>query len=272
MRETLPRLKWHMLRQRAGDAAHLRANLVAGIAAGAALEVDIGLTADNHFVCLHDLTLDRETTGSGPVYELERAAIEKLRLRDSDGGVLDDRPLFLDEIVVEAGQASTAKSTTIQLDIKPSAEQFGVPHQTRLRNCLGACAPSFLVGSCDHGLVEQIRTTAPDIARGFDPLFLYTLGALKTAGHFNDLADTTIRLAPDVRIYYLQADLVLKGIEQGVNLIGLFKKTGAEIDVWTIDADRPNLRQDLKTIVSLGCDQITTNDPVRLDELLRELV
>ncbi len=63
----LPRLKWHMLRRRRGDPPFFRRNLVAGLEAGAALEVDLVVTADGHFLCLHDLTLDAETTGTGPL-------------------------------------------------------------------------------------------------------------------------------------------------------------------------------------------------------------
>ena len=43
MKAGLPRLKWHMLRRRETDPAHLRENLDAGLRAGAALEVELHL-------------------------------------------------------------------------------------------------------------------------------------------------------------------------------------------------------------------------------------
>src|SRR6185503_11718058 len=61
------RLKWHMLRRRKSDAPFLRENLVAALKIGAACEVDIAFTADGHALCLHDPSLDRETTGRGLV-------------------------------------------------------------------------------------------------------------------------------------------------------------------------------------------------------------
>ena len=70
------RLKWHMVRRRRDDPAFLRRNLVAGLEAEAALEVDLVLTADRHFVCLHDLTLDAETTGTGPVASARRTDLD----------------------------------------------------------------------------------------------------------------------------------------------------------------------------------------------------
>ena len=52
------------------------------------------LPAMAHLVCLHDLTLDAETTGSGPVVAaVRRAAIERLRQRAPDGTPLADPPL-----------------------------------------------------------------------------------------------------------------------------------------------------------------------------------
>ena len=74
----MPRLKWHKLRQRRDDTPFLRANLAAGLAGGAAMEVDLSATADGDFVCVHDTTLDRETTGTGLVGDWTRQALAKL--------------------------------------------------------------------------------------------------------------------------------------------------------------------------------------------------
>ena len=79
MRREPPRLKWHQLRRRRSDPVFLRANLDAALATRAACEVDLVLTLDGHFVCLHDLTLDDETTGSGPV-----ATAGRVRLGDAE--------------------------------------------------------------------------------------------------------------------------------------------------------------------------------------------
>src|SRR5262252_4496483 len=92
------RLKWHMLRRRKSDAPFLRQNLSAALQGGAPCEVDIAFTADGHAVCLHDATLDRETTGHGRVAEHSRLDIERLRQRTPYGATLDSPPLFVDEI------------------------------------------------------------------------------------------------------------------------------------------------------------------------------
>ena len=60
-------LKWHRARRRGGDPAFTGRRILEGMAAGASVEVDLVLHADDGFAVLHDLSLERETTGSGPV-------------------------------------------------------------------------------------------------------------------------------------------------------------------------------------------------------------
>jgi glycerophosphoryl diester phosphodiesterase len=85
------------------------------------------------------------------------------------------------------------------------------------------------------------------------------------------LAERTRRLAPGARIYYLEADLVLAGLEAGVNLVARLAKGGAEVDAWTVDPDRPGLPETLRRLIAAGCHQITTNDPEAVGALLRRL-
>ncbi|MBI2206736.1 MAG: hypothetical protein HYU41_23110 [Candidatus Rokubacteria bacterium] len=54
------------------------------------LETDIHLTADDEAVVLHDATLDRTTTGRGPVSALKLADLRDLRLKAADGTVTAD--------------------------------------------------------------------------------------------------------------------------------------------------------------------------------------
>jgi glycerophosphoryl diester phosphodiesterase len=131
-----------------------------------------------------------------------------------------------------------------------------------LRETIGDPAP-FIAGSTDRRLIDRLRTGVPGLALGFDPLDLY-------AGEFEALAEKTLRLAPGVRIYYLQAQVVLVGLDLGVNLVERLRRNGAEVDAWTIDADRRNLRADLCRLIDAGVDQITTNDALLLDSMLQE--
>lgn len=55
----------------------------------AMIEIDIRTTTDGVAVCVHDETLDRETTGTGRIDEVDYAYIETLNLRDPQGTVTD---------------------------------------------------------------------------------------------------------------------------------------------------------------------------------------
>jgi glycerophosphoryl diester phosphodiesterase len=265
-----PRLKWHMLRRRKSDPPFLRENLHAGLAAGAALEVDLTATADGHLVCLHDATLDRETSGKGPVGAATRADLLRLRQRGPDGSVLDAPPLFLDEVVA-AVERLAPTAGHVQLDIKEPSSRIDDALAAHLRDTLGRHAAFFIAGSADWRLLERLAAAVPGLGRGFDPLELTAEHMPETAAEFEALAETSRRLAPHMAIYYLEADVGLAGLAAGVNLIERLGRGSAEVDCWTIDADRPSLRGVLRRVVGAGCDQITTNDPVALAPILAEI-
>ncbi|PYN86559.1 MAG: hypothetical protein DMD87_19245 [Candidatus Rokuibacteriota bacterium] len=52
-----------------------------------ALEFDLHMTADGEIVVLHDPTLDRTSTGTGPVRDLKLADLAGVRLKTRDGAV-----------------------------------------------------------------------------------------------------------------------------------------------------------------------------------------
>jgi glycerophosphoryl diester phosphodiesterase len=270
MTAALPRLKWHMLRRRVSDPPHLRENLESGLRAGAALEVDLVASADGAFVCLHDLTLDRETTGSGPVSEKSAEEVHALRQRGKDGTPLDRPPLFFDEVVAAVAR-HRHRDMQVQLDFKVPSEGFDATMLGALRRSLGDLAPAFIIGTTDAEVYARVGKGAPEIALGFDPLTLHEDDPPRTKDAFAALARETLRLGPAARIYYLNADLILAGLDHGINLVERVTRNGAEVDAWTVDPTRPNVRDVLRALVAAGCRQITTNGPDALLPLLREV-
>lgn len=65
----------------------------------AMIEVDIRRTRDGIMVPLHDTTLDRETTGSGPVSEITFAEFRNLRMRDDTGAETGIAPNSFEEFM-----------------------------------------------------------------------------------------------------------------------------------------------------------------------------
>jgi glycerophosphoryl diester phosphodiesterase len=266
-----PRLKWHMLRRRKSDPAFLRENLAAALEHGAACEVDIVFTADGHAFCLHDLTLDRETTGTGLAAQHSRAEIERMRQRGHGDAVLDSPPLFLDEIAAMVRKNTRTAPAQVQLDIKAPIEALTREALERIEEAIGDVAPGFIAGGYDWSLIQSLAAAVPGLHAGFDPLAHYPRSCALDRNGFVEVGEKTLAIAPVAAMYYLEAKLVLGALDYGVNLIDMVGRNGAMIDVWTLDANRPDLHRDLRRVIEAGCDQITSNDPDALYPLIEEI-
>jgi len=89
----------HARNPRREDPAFSRVNLETALAAGAAVEVDLVASADGDFVCLHELMLEHETTGRGPVAGSSSQAVLAFQRRDNAGEPLESRILGFAELV-----------------------------------------------------------------------------------------------------------------------------------------------------------------------------
>jgi glycerophosphoryl diester phosphodiesterase len=81
--------------------------------APALLEIDIARTKDGALVLMHDDTVDRTTTGSGPVSDFTLAQFQALQLQDNNGATLDAHPPTLREALDWADG-----KTILELDVK----------------------------------------------------------------------------------------------------------------------------------------------------------
>ena len=180
-------------------------------------------------------------------------------------------PLFLDEVVAAVRRHGRRSGGRVQLDLKVPPQQLGPAVLDRFRTVLAATAGAFTAGGCDWSAIVSLAEAAPGLRRGFDPLDFHEDNPPGDAGQFRALAERTRATAPDADIYYLQADLILAGLDCGVNMVELVRGRGAEVDAWTIDADRAELRHVLRRLIDAGCDQITSNDPDVLTPLVAEI-
>ena len=98
-----------------------RASTLAAVSSGATvIEADVRTTQDGHLVVLHDATLDRTTTGSGPVGEKTLAEI-----RQYDAGTWFD-PRFGDQKVLTLSEvyAICRGKMDVLLDLKETGEEY----------------------------------------------------------------------------------------------------------------------------------------------------
>ena len=85
------------------------------IAAGArVLELDVHQTADGAVAVIHDPTLDRTTSGHGPLARATTADLARARLRGRDGALTDDHVPTLDEVLALAAPAGVAMLVEIK--------------------------------------------------------------------------------------------------------------------------------------------------------------
>jgi glycerophosphoryl diester phosphodiesterase len=242
------RLKWHKLRRRPEDPPFARANLRAGLAAGASIEVDLRRLACGRFVCLHDAELERETTGAGPVAALDAAAIGELEMRGAPG----ERPLLLEELAEAVRAGPCAPDTRVQLDLKDTAAQLDGASRAALVAALEGIAGHFILSGCDWDAVKRLGGDLPGLALGYDPY--------DDAG--DDPADAARAIrerAHEADTIYLHRELVRAAHEQGHPLVARLRAQGHRVDCWTIDHGDPSAVGDLRIAIAAGCDQITTN-------------
>jgi glycerophosphoryl diester phosphodiesterase len=112
----------------------IRASIAAGVAV---LEIDVALSADDVPVLMHDRTLDRTTTGRGPVSGLRLSQLQTYMLRDPSGALSSERVPTL----AEALAASNGKAV-LMLDIKTGVSDEDPNWQRRYRRVVQEIARS----------------------------------------------------------------------------------------------------------------------------------
>lgn len=260
-------LKWHELRRKGDDPAHQRANLEAGLAEGASLEVDITLTRDGHFVCLHDDELSVDTTGSGPVQEADRAAVARLYQKDGAGRPLEAPPLFLDEVVGALARLPADWPGMFQLDLKTAASGLDARAIERFRTLVAPVARHLVLGGTDWPAVDRLGRGVAGLRLGFDPLDMHEHDPPEDRAAFETLAARSFAIAPDAFAYYFHIPLVLQGLAHGVDLITMAKARGGFVDCWRLEPEDDGADETLARLIAAGADQITTNAPEALAAL-----
>jgi glycerophosphoryl diester phosphodiesterase len=91
------------------------------------IEVDIARSADGVLMLMHDQTLDRTTSGTGPFAGRTYRELRKLVLKDGGGKALKERIPTLDEALIWAKR----RGAVLQLDIKPGVPLADVVRHVR---------------------------------------------------------------------------------------------------------------------------------------------
>jgi glycerophosphoryl diester phosphodiesterase len=259
------RLKWHRLQRSHSDLPFTPRRLLEGLAAGASMEVDLRLHADHSFVCLHDETLDRETTGTGPVAQAALELLRRLTLRGEAGTTGEG--LILLEDLAELARGAAAPDALIQLDLKEIDAAIDSQTVENFRRTLACVAGCCILSGCDWQAVTRLAAAIPAMRRGFDPCAEDTLEHLRDGIDCLDFVESALATAPEAEMIYLDYRIVLAAEAMGIDLVAPFRASGKAVDAWTLNTDHPDAARSVKRLVALKVDQITTDEPDALQAL-----
>ncbi len=221
-----------------------RAAFVRGVALGAdAVECDVHLSRDGEIVVIHDATLDRTTSGRGPVRALPWSVLRGLDAGHWFGEAFRGERLWrLSDLLAWAKPRRTRAGRPLQIVVeiknKPAAYP-GIDGKivAALRRS-GMVRRAFVI-SFDHGSVGRVKRLCPALRGGL--LFSETP---------SDLTQRMARTRADAvfpRYTLVTADL-----------LALARRRGWFVGTWT--ANDP---ADLSRLAGLGVDAVATNFPER---------
>ncbi len=207
------------------------------------IETDLQLSRDGRFVAIHDTTLDRTTSGRGPV-----SAVKLAELRELDAGswfgpqFAGERIPTLDEIL----QFARESNAVFYLEIKARGAWGFLEHSLvgALRNA-GEAAQAVVI-SFDSGRLAAVRRLEPTLMTGF----LYDRACPDAVERA--LGVGARQLAP-------RGDLVTR------ELVGRARRAGLQVVTWTI-----NESAHMRALIAAGVDGIMSDYPDQLVALLRQ--
>lgn len=263
-------LKWHRGRRRAGDPAFTGRRILEGMALGASVEVDLVVHADRGYAVLHDLSVERETTGSGKVAELTAAQLRSFYLRDEDGKPLDQPVMLLEDLATLLTKSGAHPDALLQLDYKEDAKVLDERAIRTFKESVGPVAQHMILSSGDAEAVRLLSEGVEGIRIGYDPCHDGALERLAVSRDYAGFVADAIAVSPKAKMIYLAYPLVLEADRQGFDLIDAFHRHGRRVDSYTIKAANADSRVAVERLLALKVDQITTDDPEGLAALVAE--
>lgn len=254
-------LKWHRARRAVSDPEFTATRILEAMRLGASVEVDLVVHADQGCAILHDLHLDRSTTGTGLVGETSADALRGLRLRGNDGAPINDRVMLLEDLCGLLAENPAHPDALLQLDFKEDFSRLDGRTVANFGRAVEPVAGHMILSGGDAAAISALAAQTPSLGTGYDPTYPGVLDALKTAEDFAEFIAKALRTAPTAAIIYLDYQLVLAADSKGVDIVGAIHADGRRVDAWTIRNICDDTIAATRRLLALRVDQITTDDP-----------
>ena len=288
-------LKYHRLLSGTGASPPNSLSALRELLQGGAevIECDVHAIEGGDYLLIHDDTLERETTGTGAVRHITRAAAKTICLRGSEESIA----LLSDMSQVLAGHRRPLK---VQIDLKDEIpfreEEAGRflraieplranPHLNVVVGCLGDWnlrtlrrLDSTLSVGLDFAL--YLDAPVPEFPRlplrvnvyGYlDDHPLGYMQVMPVRAYLEDRIESLCHLLPGAVEVYLRVELILRAIADGINPVEIIRRQlgSVLVDTWTLDADASGAAETLQAVLHAGVDQITTDTAVQLAEMMQ---
>jgi glycerophosphoryl diester phosphodiesterase len=253
--------KWHRGRRRLSDPVFTGRRIIEGMQAGASVEVDLVVHADNGMAVLHNLSLERETTGTGLVRETSAATLRDLNLRDNEGQPIADKVMLLEDLAALLARDGAHPEGLLQLDYKEDAAALSPAVVRNFAEALAPVAGHFIVSSGDAESVRILTGAVPGIHIGYDPCHKGAIDRLMATRDYASFVAGAVADSPKSELDYLAWELVLEADKDGFDMVGAFHALGRRIDAYTIRRVDAETLPIVERLLALKVDQITTDDP-----------
>lgn len=254
-------IKWHRGRRRATDPVFVAERILEAMRIGASVEVDLVVHGDDGFAVLHDLTLERETTGTGKVRDAPAAVLRDLHLRGNDGEPIADKVLLMEDLCMRLVGQGMYPDALLQLDYKEDLAALTPQVIADFERNTAPIAGSLILSGGDFKAIEALAKAVPGIATGYDPCYGESLARLEVTGDYRTFIDQALATAPDANMIYLDYRIVLAAADLGIDLVAHVHADGRKVDAWTINHITPQSIVQVERLLGLKVDQITTDDP-----------
>ncbi len=253
--------KWHRGRRTGSDPVFTGRRIIEGMQLGASVEVDLVIHADNGMAVLHNLSLERETTGSGLVRETSAETLRGLHLRDNDGQPIDDKVMLLEDLAALIARDGAHPEGLLQLDYKEDAAALNPQVIANFAAALQPVARHFILSSGDAEAVRVLTEATTGLRIGYDPCHKGALERLMETRDYAAFVADAVAASPKSELDYLEYRLVLEADRDGFDIIGAFHAHGRRIDAYTVRRADDDGMAVIGRLLELKVDQITTDDP-----------